>query len=128
MDILKLISIGIVATIIVITLKDQRPEMAMIVALAAGLIILLMLMTDISNIIDYFTSYADKFGIDSQYVSITLKVIGIAYLAEFAIQACKDAGQNGIGSKIELGAKVAIVSIALPIMSGVMNLILKILN
>ncbi len=128
MDILKIVGIGIVAAVLVTTLKDERPEMAMLVGLAAGLAIFFMVLTDISNIIEYFTTFADKYGIDMQYIAITLKVIGIAYIAEFAIQACKDAGQSGIGSKIELGAKVAIVSIALPIMSGVMSLVLKILG
>ena len=128
MEIFKIIGIGIVATILVITLKDERPELAMLLGLVAGLIILMMVLTDISNIIDYFITFADKYGINIEYVSIVLKVIGIAYIAEFAIQACKDAGQSGIGSKIELGAKVAIVSIALPVMSGVMNLILKIIS
>jgi len=128
MEVLKIVGIGIVAAILVITLKDERPEIAMLIGVAAGLIILLMVMNDVSDIIDYFTGFADKYGINTEYISITLKVIGIAYIAEFAIQTCKDAGQNGISSKIELGAKVAIVSIALPIMSGVMNLILKIMS
>ena len=52
-------------------------------------------------------------GITTLFTTM-LKVTGIAYIAEFAVQACKDAGETGIASKIELSAKILILGMCAP--------------
>ena len=51
-----------------------------------------------------------------------LKIIGIAYIAEFGAQITKDAGQGAIASKIELAGKILILVMAIPILTVVMKL------
>jgi stage III sporulation protein AD len=65
---------------------------------------------------------------DSVYITTILKVIGIAYLADFGAQLCKDAGESAIAAKIELGGKILILLLAIPILTALMELILKILT
>ncbi len=44
------------------------------------------------------------------YFSIILKIIGIAYIVEFGgAQVSRDAGEEAIASKIELGGKVVMI-------------------
>lgn len=40
---------------------------------------------------------------------------------------CKDAGESAIASKVDLGGKVIIMSMSVPIMSGLLEVILNIL-
>lgn len=59
------------------------------------------------------------------YVETILKIIGIAYIAEFASQITKDAGQGTIASKIELGGKIVILAMAVPILTALIEMILN---
>ena len=52
---------------------------------------------------------------------------GIAFLSEFAISICKDAGESAIASKVELGSKALIISMSIPIIYNLLEVILKIL-
>ena len=52
---------------------------------------------------------------------------GIAFLAEFAISICKDSGESAIASKVELGSKAVIISMSIPIIYNLLEIILNIL-
>ena len=68
-----------------------------------------------------------RVNIEFTYFSTILKIIGIAYLIEFGAQVSRDAGEDGIAMKIELGGKVIVVVLAIPILLALMELIIKIL-
>ncbi len=61
------------------------------------------------------------------YVETILKIIGIAYIAEFGAQITKDAGQGAIASKIELGGKILILAMAIPILTVIIETIISML-
>jgi stage III sporulation protein AD len=56
-----------------------------------------------------------------------LKIIGIAYIAEFGAQIVRDAGQESIASKIELAGKVLILVLAIPIISIIIETVMKLM-
>ena len=56
-----------------------------------------------------------------------LKITGIAILTEFAVSICNDAGESAIATKIDLGGKIIIISISIPIIVALLELIVKIL-
>ena len=53
--------------------------------------------------------------------------MGIAYIAEFGAQVCKDAGEGSIAAKIELAAKILVVVLALPIIVAILESILRLI-
>lgn len=61
------------------------------------------------------------------YVETILKIIGIAYIAEFGTQLAKDAGQGSIASKIELAGKILILVMALPILTVIIETVVQLL-
>jgi len=71
---------------------------------------------------------AQRANLDSIYLTTVLKVIGIAYIAEFGSQICKDSGEGAIASKIELGGKVLMMVLALPILTALLEAVLAILS
>lgn len=127
MDILQIVGLGIIATVIIIILKAQRPEMAIQVSMLTGVVIFLLVAGKISSVIDILKSYASKTSIDMAYISILLKIIGITYITEFGAEVCKDAGEASIASKIELAGKVVIILMAIPIITSLLDLITKIM-
>lgn len=127
MDIIKIIGVGFIALIIIIILKQYRPEFAIYISIIAGAIILLMLTDQIKAIISLINDIINKTSINTQFIKILLKITGIAILTEFAVSICNDSGESAIASKIDVGGKVLIVSISIPIVQALMETVLKIL-
>lgn len=127
MDILQIVGLGIVATVIIVVLKAQRPEIAVQVGIITGIIIFLAVLGKISAIIDLLDSYTRKVNIDMAYIATLFKIIGIAYIAEFGAEVCRDAGESAVASKIELAGKVVITVLAIPIVTSMLDLIIRIM-
>lgn len=127
MDIIKIIGIGLTALIIVIILKQYKPEFALYVSILAGIFILILSLSQISGVINLLKSLASKANINSEFLGIILKITGIAILTEFAVSICKDSGETSIASKIDIGGKVMIITISIPIISLLLETILKVI-
>ena len=127
MDIVRIIGIGLISTIIIIIIKQYRPEFAIYVSLIAGVLIITLILDKLSLILSLLQSISNKANINSQFLNILLKITGIAFLTEFAVSICKDTGESAIASKIEMGSKIIIISMSIPILSSMLELVLKIL-
>lgn len=127
MDILKIVMVGILAAVLAVILREERPEIAVVVSLVTGLVIFVFLITKLNSVITILKYFASKANIDVLYFSTILKVIAIAYITEFGAQICRDAGEGTIASKIELAGKVLIMVVAIPILAALLDVITKII-
>lgn len=127
MEIIKIIGIALIALIIIILLKQYKPEFAIYVSLITGVLILLLIMEQLTGIIGLLQDLATKASVNSTFIALLLKITGIAILAEFAVSICKDSGESAIASKIEIGSKIVIIAMSIPIISSLLEIILKIL-
>lgn len=127
MDIIKIIGVGLIALIIIIILKQYRPEFVIYVSIIAGVIILILIMDKVSAIIDLLTSLSSKTVINNEFLVLLIKITGIAFLTEFSVSICKDSGETAIANKIDIGGKVLIISMSIPIIASLLETIIKIL-
>lgn len=127
MEVVKIIGIGLTALIIIIILKQYKPEFAVYVSILAGILILLLSLAKISGIVNLLQDLSSRANISSQFLEIILKITGIAILTEFAVSICQDSGESSIANKIDIGGKLTIITISLPIISSLLETILKIL-
>ena len=127
-EIIKIIGIGLIALVIIIILKQYRPEFAIYVSIIVGVLILALAMRKITGVINLLKSISEKTYINKQFLGILLKITGIAIITEFAVSICSDAGEKAIASKIEMGSKVIIIAMSIPIISSLLELIVEILH
>ena len=127
MEIITIIGIALIALIIIIMLKQYRPEYAIFISILTGVLILFLVMDRLTGIVNLIESIQDKFSINTQFIALLIKITGIAFLSEFAVSVCKDSGEAAIASKIEIGSKIIIISMSIPIISSLLEIILKIL-
>lgn len=127
MDIVKIIGVGLISLIIIIILKQYKPDFAIYVSILAGAIIILLVMDKLSNIVSLLTSIQNKSNTNNQFLVILLKITGIAFLTEYASSICNDAGESAISTKIDLGGKVLIIALSIPIIQALLELIIKIM-
>lgn len=127
MDVIKIIGVALIALIIIIILRQYRPEFVIYVSLIAGALILILVMDKLTGVIGLLQTIASKASINNEFLILLIKITGIAFLAEFAVSICQDAGEGAIASKIEVGSKIIIISMSIPIISSLLEVVLKIL-
>lgn len=127
MDIIRIIGIGLISLIIIIIVRQYKPEFTLYVSLLAGALILVFIMDKISGIIDLLTTLSNKTAINNEFLVLLIKITGIAFLTEFAVSICKDSGESAIASKVDMGGKVIIVSMSIPIISSLLETVVEIL-
>lgn len=126
-DVIKIIGIGLLALIIIVILKQYKPEFAIYLSMIAGVLILVLSIQKLTGIINLLQSLANKTYINKSFLSILLKITGIAFITEFAVSICSDAGEKAIASKIEIGSKVIIIAMSIPIITSLLELVIEIL-
>ncbi|GAA0861146.1 stage III sporulation protein AD [uncultured Clostridium sp.] len=127
MDVMKLVGLALISTILCLIIKKDRPEMAMFIGILTGIMILLSVTYKFNFIIESINELADKANIPTMYISLIIKLIGIAYLMEFAIQICKDCGEGNIATKLEFGGKIIVMTMSFPILISIIDMILNII-
>jgi len=128
MEIFQIVGLALTATLIIILVRQaQGGDMALLVSLVVGVIIFLLLLDRIGTVVRLLADLSDRAGINQFYLNTVLKIIGIAYVAEFGSQICRDAGENAIAGKVELAAKVLIMVLAIPIIVAILESILRLL-
>ena len=125
MEIIKIIGIGLIALILIIILKQYKPEFVIYVSLIAGALILILTFSKVSGIIELINSLSSKVSIHQEFITLLIKITGIAILTEFSVSICKDTGESAIASKIDMGGKVIMVSMSVPIIAGLLETIIK---
>lgn len=115
------------STFLALIVKEQKPNFAFLLIVFVGCSIFLFLIDQIYAVIHMLEMIAINAKINIIYVETILKIIGIAYIAEFASQITKDAGQGAIASKIELAGKILILAMAIPILTVLIETIIQLI-
>ena len=127
MEILQIVGIGLSAVVLIPVIKSQKPELAVQLSILTGIVIFMLISGKLYAVIELLEGYSSKVNINTLYISTLIKIIGIAYIAQFGAEICKDAGESAIASKIELAGKVIIIVLSVPIITSLLELIIKIM-
>lgn len=123
MDIVKIIGIAFVSAIVVMLLKNTKPELSFVVSIAGVIIILLIIMETLGETVTVFFSIAQMTGMDNGLLKAVLKIIGVGYVTEFASGLLSDFGSVTLADKVILGGKIAVVVLAMPIIQNLFYLL-----
>ena len=127
MEVVKIVGIGLVTCMCVIIVKPIKPEVAIIVGICGGILVLSQTINYIFDIVTTFTSIVEKTGLNTNLLKIVLKIVGIGYLCEFSANLCTDTGNTSIGEKIIFAGKILILFISLPIVTNIIDIIMELL-
>ncbi|MBN8236593.1 stage III sporulation protein AD [Halobacillus kuroshimensis] len=125
MDIIQVVSLGLVAAMLIILLQEQKSSAAFLLLLFTVIVIFLTVLDQLTYVFTLLSYMADQAQVEPMYFKTILKIIGIAYIAEFGAQLIRDAGLNALASKVELAGKLFILMLAIPIVTAVIETILQ---
>jgi len=80
-----------------------------------------------ATILDVMKEVSHRAAINNMFFSTMLKILGVAYLGEFAVAICQDAGEQAVARKVEFAAKMIIAVLALPIMVAILESLMEIM-
>lgn len=128
MLIYRVIGLGITGAVLSLLIKQHRPEIAMAVPILTAAAILAMCIPYLNAVVTAFTDIADRAGIELAHMRTVIKIIGVAYICQFASDICADAGERAIAGKIELGGRIVIITLSMPIIYNMLELVSDIIS
>lgn len=123
MEIFRLIGIAIIGAICALMLKSTQSQYAILCTIATGIIIIVIVLSSLTNVILAFEDIVDKTGVDEGLFSTLLKIIGVGYLVEYSVNLCNDLDSASIGKKLALGGKITLFMMALPIVKALIDIV-----
>ncbi len=127
MNILSVVCIGVAASLLVLMLKD-RPETGVVIAIAAGVLIISSSLGIISEIFDAINSISELAALDGGYIRTVLKASGIAIAVTVCSSICRDAGQTAIAGVVEIAGRATIIGVALPVINTLFSEIVRVIK
>ncbi|MDR1159811.1 MAG: stage III sporulation protein AD [Syntrophomonadaceae bacterium] len=127
MEIGQIVGLALVTTVMILLLRQQKPVMAVLVSIVFSVIVLTMMMSKLDMIIQVMKDLNQKAEVNYFFFTTLLKILGIAYLGEFAVAICQDAGEQAVAKKVEFAVKIIIAVLALPIMVAILESLMQLL-
>ena len=129
--ILKLFGCAIIAVMLIVVLRRESPDMALVVKMCAGVILAVACIASMTPIIECVGEIGESFGADeslSLAIEVLLKALGVSILAHVTANICRDAGEPSIAYYVELGAKIEILILSIPLLLDVIALAAELLE
>lgn len=121
MTIIGAAAAGLTAVLLAVQLKSVKSEYGIYLVMAAGIFIFLYGLSRMKIVLETLEMIRSCMQVDSAYLSTLIKMIGIAYVAEFTSGICKDAGYGAVGNQIELFGKLSILSVSMPVFAALIE-------
>lgn len=119
MNIIGIAGAALIAAILAVTLKRYNQEYAVVISIIAGVVILVEILLNLSPAVKEIATLLSGVGLTEQYGLILFKSLGICFLAQFAADSCRDAGEGALASKVELAGKISILVLSLPLFEDI---------
>jgi len=122
-NIISLGAIAIVAALCAVVVKKNANELGIVLALAAGTIILSQIIGELESVRALMDLLAEKAGISDAILSPVIKTVGIAIVTKVAAELCRDAKEGGIAAFVEIAGAVTALWVAVPLLKTVLSMI-----
>lgn len=121
MSVFKIVLMGLAAVLLAMQVKQTKPEYGIYISIAVGVFVMAYAASQLTIITEGLQKIAAFISVDMQYLTILFKVIGIAYLCEFASNICKDSGCQSVAGHVELAGKLTILVMSMPIIMSLLD-------
>ena len=118
---------AIVGTVLAVLLRNKKSEAAIFVSVAAGALILFMLLPKLQETIEVFNNLTSIASMQGKWLSSILKMCGIAFIGQWGVELCRDSGENAIAVKLEMGTKITILLLCVPVINELITMVTKLL-
>ncbi len=123
-EIIEICGIALITSVCVLGLKKYAPETSVLLAITGGAFILIRVLARVSPIMEQISSLTAG----GEYAEILVKTLGICVICQFVSEACKDAGQGALASKVEFSSRVAVIVTAMPLFRNILHTAMELMK
>ena len=123
--IVKIAVLAITGAFLVSQIRGLKPEYGQVLLMAMGVFLFFFALSYLDAIKELLGSITEHITIKQTYLTILMKMTGIAYVCEFASSLCKDAGCQTIASQIEMVGKLSMLLISIPIITSLTDIVVQ---
>lgn len=123
----QIVALGVVAAVCAAVVKKQTPDMALVLTACAVALILCAGVGILRPVRTLLDALAQRAGLSAAVLGPVLKTVGAALLTRVTAELCRDAGEGGIASAVEIAGGACALVICLPLFEAVVQLILELL-
>lgn len=128
MSIIQVGVLGVAGVLLAVQFKGGKSEYGIYISIALSLLIFFAILSQLKEILAMIKTIGSYIKLDTAYIGILLKILGITYVAEFASSICKDAGYQTIAQQIEIFGKLAILALSTPVLLALLDAIKEFLS
>lgn len=127
MDLFRAIAIALVACIIILFLRPERPELAFVISVGAGILLLFLIAEKTMEVLSVFSNIVKQSGMEEGVYLSLLKMVGIAYVTEIAADTVEDFGSKSLSTKISFVGKITVFLLAMPIFRNLLTIVIELI-
>jgi len=116
------------ASVLAVVLRAQRPELALGLSLAAGALVVGVLLGELAPLVSTLRRMLTLGGLSDNALGVVLRAAGVCFVTQWAADTCRDAGQTALAGKAELTGRVLLLLLTVPLFEQVLTLILGVVN
>ena len=113
------------SVLLAVLLRGQRPELALCLGMAAGVLVVLLLLRQTAPLLATVRRMLQAADFPSVYLTTVLKAAGITLLTA---DTCRDAGESALAAKAELAGRILLLALAVPLFEQILTLVTAMMN
>lgn len=118
---IKIALLGLVVIFLTMMAGNIKREYAIVVMVGATLLFATYGLESLRSVIERITAFEESVGIDQEYLSILLKMVGIAYLTQLVVSLCRDAGNGAVAGQINMIGKISMLLVSFPVLEALLK-------
>lgn len=127
MSFFKIICGVLVGVLLAIKLKEISHPIWMYLSIALSIFVLTYILNRLSFVLDFLDGIMGEIGLESGYFEILIKIVGLSYMCEFTANVCRESGFAAVASQIEIGGKLTMMVMSMPILVAIVETITSVL-
>lgn len=127
MNFFRIICGVLVGVLLAIKLKSLGNPLWVYLSMALSVFVLYYILNRLSFVFDFLDGVMGDIGLESGYFEILIKIVGISYLCEFVANICRESGFLTVASQIEIGGKLTMMVLSMPILIAIVETITSVL-
>ena len=129
MDLMVKVAAGaITAAVLGVVLRKNTPELALLLALAAGLWMVALVADGLGAVVALWEELTSLAGLSEELLEPVVKTVALSILTRLTAEVCKSAGEGGVAAFVETAGTVLALVVALPLVRAVVLMMTEMLK
>lgn len=121
MTAMRAVFLCVAGALVCALIRQQKPEMRTAAAIAVGLCALGLSLDGLGAGVEMLRMLSGRAGMSGEHSLLLIRATGIALIAQFASQLCRDAEENALAGRVELAGRTALMGMTLPLLTELLQ-------